>query len=74
MRKITRWDFVHKNIYGEEDTDYEIFEDQPNYFDFGDYLSGCQIDYDYDENNNTYYILNDTGARTGEEYRIVSIS
>lgn len=40
MRKITRWDFVHKNIYGEEDTDYEIFEDQPDYFDFGDYLSG----------------------------------
>ncbi len=40
-------------------------------FSFADYLSDC-LEVQYEQEGNSYYLLNDEGERTGECYLVVS--
>lgn len=40
-------------------------------YDFGDYLSDY-LEYQYEQDGDTYYIIDDDGKRTGEAYFVIS--
>ncbi len=42
-------------------------------YDFEDYLQDHDVEFEYDEAENTYYVLDEDGERTGEAFWIVSI-
>lgn len=41
-------------------------------YDFGDFLSDRGVNFDHDETTNTFYVLDESGERTGETFSIVS--
>ena len=70
--KITfRW--TEREDYSIPDNNYTLTADsivcEPPY-NFGDYLSDNDVS--YEQEGNTYYVLDDNGERTGEAYWIIS--
>ena len=53
-----------------EETDYTITD---GVYDFSDWLYDNGVYYEFDEEWNIYYVLDDNGERTGEQYSIISI-
>ena len=56
------------NNYSEE-TEYIIVEDD---YSFSDYLDDNGLIGKYEQDGNTYYIIDEDGERTGEAYQIIS--
>lgn len=61
-------DYNEPNNNYNDEIDYIICEDP---YDFGDWLRDNGVTYDQD--GDTYYVLDDDGNRTGAAYLIVSV-